>query len=138
MRKIIALDSFSSQFSSSGISGGLRQDDLRGSLVLLHCLEIGVGFLIRFLTLDGKNTLNAWPGPVKMLPWFEQIVACTPRCVECALTKMLLGWVASVPNAVVIQRLVKNLNRRKEGWIPVHSLQIVSDCRFRNAKVAGI
>ncbi|NWH83815.1 MCF2 protein, partial [Aegithalos caudatus] len=37
------------------------------------------------------------------------------------------------------QWLVKNLNRRKEGWIPVHSLQIVvGDCRFRNAKVAGI
>ncbi|KAJ7403812.1 Proto-oncogene DBL [Pitangus sulphuratus] len=36
------------------------------------------------------------------------------------------------------QWLVKNLNRRKEGWIPVHSLQIVvGDCRFRNAKVAG-
>ncbi|OXB60226.1 hypothetical protein ASZ78_001185 [Callipepla squamata] len=35
------------------------------------------------------------------------------------------------------QWLVKNLNRRKEGWIPVHSLQIVvGDCRFRNAKVA--
>lgn len=65
-----------------------------------------------------------------MLPWLEQIVA---------LTKLLLGWLASVPNAVVIQRLVKNLNRRKEGWIPVHSLQIVvGDCRFRNAKVAGI
>lgn len=74
-----------------------------------------------------------------MLPWFEQIVACTPSCVECALTKRLLGWLASVTNAVVIQRLVKNLNRRKEGWIPVHSLQIiVGDCRFRNAKVAGI
>ncbi|NXL17811.1 MCF2 protein, partial [Setophaga kirtlandii] len=37
------------------------------------------------------------------------------------------------------QWLVKNLNRRKEGWIPVHSLQIVvGDCRFRNAKLAGI
>ncbi|XP_030432066.1 proto-oncogene DBL isoform X1 [Gopherus evgoodei] len=37
------------------------------------------------------------------------------------------------------QWLVKNLNRRKEGWIPVNSLQIViGDCRFRNAKVAGI
>ncbi|NXQ63584.1 MCF2 protein, partial [Anthoscopus minutus] len=37
------------------------------------------------------------------------------------------------------QWLVKNLNRRKEGWIPVQSLQIVvGDCRFRNAKVAGI
>ncbi|NXN83239.1 MCF2 protein, partial [Bombycilla garrulus] len=37
------------------------------------------------------------------------------------------------------QWLVKNLNRRKEGWVPVHSLQIVvGDCRFRNAKVAGI
>ncbi|XP_056347066.1 proto-oncogene DBL isoform X2 [Oenanthe melanoleuca] len=35
------------------------------------------------------------------------------------------------------QWLVKNLNRRKEGWVPVHSLQIVvGDCRFRNAKVA--
>ncbi|XP_030432067.1 proto-oncogene DBL isoform X2 [Gopherus evgoodei] len=35
------------------------------------------------------------------------------------------------------QWLVKNLNRRKEGWIPVNSLQIViGDCRFRNAKVA--
>lgn len=74
-----------------------------------------------------------------MLPWLEQIAACTPSCVECALTKLLLGWLASVPNAVVIPRLVKNLNRRKEGWIPVHSLQIVvGDCRFRNAKVAGI
>lgn len=74
-----------------------------------------------------------------MLPWFEQFVACTPSCVRCALAKLLLSWLASVPNAVVIQRLVKNLNRRKEGWIPVHSLQIVvGDCRFRNAKVAGI
>ncbi|NXD37571.1 MCF2 protein, partial [Copsychus sechellarum] len=37
------------------------------------------------------------------------------------------------------QWLVKNLNRRKEGWVPVHSLQIVvGDCRLRNAKVAGI
>ncbi|XP_050820803.1 proto-oncogene DBL isoform X1 [Gopherus flavomarginatus] len=37
------------------------------------------------------------------------------------------------------QWLVKNLNRRKEGWIPVNSLQIViGNCRFRNAKVAGI
>ncbi|NXT68882.1 MCF2 protein, partial [Chaetops frenatus] len=37
------------------------------------------------------------------------------------------------------QWLVKNLNRRKEGWIPVQSLQlVVGDCRFRNAKVAGI
>ncbi|XP_062440597.1 proto-oncogene DBL isoform X1 [Rhea pennata] len=35
------------------------------------------------------------------------------------------------------QWLVKNLNRRKEGWVPVHNLQIVvGDCRFRNAKVA--
>ncbi|XP_074863606.1 proto-oncogene DBL isoform X2 [Carettochelys insculpta] len=35
------------------------------------------------------------------------------------------------------QWLVKNLNRRKEGWIPVNSLQLViGDCRFRNAKVA--
>ncbi|XP_033919535.1 proto-oncogene DBL [Melopsittacus undulatus] len=34
------------------------------------------------------------------------------------------------------QWLVKNLNRRKEGWIPVQSLQlVVGDCRFRNAKV---
>ncbi|NXU49553.1 MCF2 protein, partial [Turnix velox] len=37
------------------------------------------------------------------------------------------------------QWLVKNLNRRKEGWVPVHSLQlVVGDCRFRNAKIAGI
>ncbi|RMC22040.1 hypothetical protein DUI87_02911 [Hirundo rustica rustica] len=35
------------------------------------------------------------------------------------------------------QWLVKSLNRRKEGWIPVHSLQIViGDYRFQNAKVA--
>lgn len=99
----------------------------------------GAGFLIRFLNLGGKDTLNAWPGPVEMLAWFEQIAACTPSYAECALTKLPLGRVASVPNAVVIPRLVKNLNRRKEGWIPVHSLQIVvGDCRFRNAKVAGI
>lgn len=59
--------------------------------------------------------------------------------VGCALSRVLLAWLASVPNAVVIPRLVKNLNRRKEGWVPVHSLQIVvGDCRFRNAKVAGI
>uniref|UniRef100_A0A8C8SK36 MCF.2 cell line derived transforming sequence n=1 Tax=Pelusios castaneus TaxID=367368 RepID=A0A8C8SK36_9SAUR len=37
------------------------------------------------------------------------------------------------------QWLAKNLNRRKEGWIPVNSLQIIiGDCRFRNAKVAAI
>ncbi|XP_061454646.1 proto-oncogene DBL isoform X2 [Rhineura floridana] len=35
------------------------------------------------------------------------------------------------------QWLVKNLNRRKEGWVPVNSLQIIlGDCRFRNARVA--
>ena len=74
-----------------------------------------------------------------MLAWFEEIVGCTNSCVERAHIKLHLGWFVSFTNAVVIQRLVKNLNRRKEGWIPVHSLQIVvGDCRFRNAKVAGI
>ncbi|KAH0630820.1 hypothetical protein JD844_004077 [Phrynosoma platyrhinos] len=35
------------------------------------------------------------------------------------------------------QWLVKNLNRRKEGWVPVNSLQIIlGDYRFRNARVA--
>ncbi|XP_053130406.1 proto-oncogene DBL isoform X3 [Hemicordylus capensis] len=35
------------------------------------------------------------------------------------------------------QWLVKNLNRRKEGWVPVNSLQIIlGDCRFRNSRVA--
>lgn len=91
-----------------------------------------VGFLIRFLKVGGKNTLNA---PVTTLPWFEQIAGC----VECAHVKLLPPWFGSFTNTVVVQRLVKNLNRRKEGWIPVHSLQIVvGDCRFRNAKVAGI
>nr|XP_060612422.1 proto-oncogene DBL isoform X2 [Anolis sagrei ordinatus] len=34
------------------------------------------------------------------------------------------------------QWLVKNLNRRKEGWVPINSLQIIlGDCRFRNARV---
>lgn len=74
-----------------------------------------------------------------LLKWFEQKVAGSPSWVGCALSRALLAWLASVPNAVVIPRLVKNLNRRKEGWVPVHSLQIVvGDCRFRNAKVAGI
>ncbi|XP_060105856.1 proto-oncogene DBL isoform X1 [Heteronotia binoei] len=35
------------------------------------------------------------------------------------------------------QWLIKNLNQKKEGWIPVNSLQIIlGDCRFRNARVA--
>lgn len=94
-----------------------------------------VGFLIRFLKVGGKNTLNAWPAPATTLPWFEQIAGC----IECAHVKLLPPWFGSFTNTVVVQRLVKNLNRRKEGWIPVHSLQIVvGDCRFRNAKVAGI
>ncbi|KAL8180824.1 UNVERIFIED_CONTAM: hypothetical protein K2H54_035061 [Gekko kuhli] len=37
------------------------------------------------------------------------------------------------------QWLIKNLNQKKEGWVPVNSLQIIlGDCRFRNARVAGI
>uniref|UniRef100_A0A8D0DXG8 MCF.2 cell line derived transforming sequence n=1 Tax=Salvator merianae TaxID=96440 RepID=A0A8D0DXG8_SALMN len=37
------------------------------------------------------------------------------------------------------QWLVKNLNQRKEGWVPVDSLQIIlGDCRLQNARVAGI
>ncbi|XP_066496059.1 proto-oncogene DBL [Tiliqua scincoides] len=35
------------------------------------------------------------------------------------------------------QWLVKNLNRRKEGWVPVNSLQVIlGDCRFRSARVS--
>lgn len=40
---------------------------------------------------------------------------------------------------LLFQRLVKNLNQRKEGWVPVNSLQVIlGDCRFRSARVAGI
>ncbi|KAF7244993.1 Proto-oncogene DBL [Varanus komodoensis] len=39
----------------------------------------------------------------------------------------------------VVRRLVKNLNRRREGWVAGNSLQLIlGDCRFRNARVAGI
>uniref|UniRef100_A0A670KGI1 MCF.2 cell line derived transforming sequence n=1 Tax=Podarcis muralis TaxID=64176 RepID=A0A670KGI1_PODMU len=35
------------------------------------------------------------------------------------------------------QWLVKNLNRRKEGWVPINSLQIIlGDCRVRHARDA--
>lgn len=40
---------------------------------------------------------------------------------------------------LTFKRLIKNLNQKKEGWVPVNSLQIIlGDCRFRNARVAGI
>ncbi|XP_077165508.1 proto-oncogene DBL isoform X4 [Paroedura picta] len=35
------------------------------------------------------------------------------------------------------QWLIKNLSQKKEGWVPVNSLQILlGDCTFRNARVA--
>lgn len=98
----------------------------------------GVGFSISFLNWGGRNALSPWPGPVKVLPCLGQTAAASPA-VWGGPHQPALGGLASVANAAVIPRLVKNLNRRKEGWIPVHSLQIVvGDCRFRNAKLAGI
>lgn len=78
--------------------------------------------------------LQCPPGLNKLL-----VALTVVKSMPSAETKMFMAWFVSFTNTIVVQRLVKNLNRRKEGWIPVHSLQIVvGDCRFRNAKVAGI
>lgn len=78
--------------------------------------------------------LQCPPGLNKLL-----VALTVVKSMPSAETKMFMAWFVSFTNTIVVQRLVKNLNRRKEGWIPVHSLQIVvGDCRFRNAKVTGI